>query len=65
MVSFIRRHDVRFQGEGDTGGGKEGPMLRRALVLLAALAALGLAVSAAFGGVPKLLVLEHFADYFG
>jgi hypothetical protein len=40
-------------------------MLRQVLVLSAAVAALFLAVSASSGAVPKLLILEHFTDYFG
>jgi hypothetical protein len=40
-------------------------MLRKALASLASILALSLFGSLAIAGVPKLLVLEHFADYFG
>ncbi len=38
-------------------------MLRKVIVSMAVLTALSISLCSA--GVPKLLVLEHFADYFG
>jgi hypothetical protein len=39
-------------------------MLFRPVALAAAFASIVLAVSPATAGVPKTLILEHFADYF-
>ena len=51
---------------------REGGMFRRILTLsglersfCAAVTLTVVACTASFGGVPKLLILEHFADYFG
>jgi hypothetical protein len=40
-------------------------MLNRTVVLAAALVLLLCAAAPASAGVPKTLILEHFADYFG
>jgi hypothetical protein len=40
-------------------------MLRRAVASLLTLFVVTLIAGAAAAGVPKLLVIEHFADYFG
>lgn len=40
-------------------------MFRRAAVSLIVLVAACLAALPATSGVPKLLILEHFPDYFG
>jgi hypothetical protein len=40
-------------------------MLKRAMTLCAVILAVCLSVPVACGAVPKLLILEHFADYFG
>jgi hypothetical protein len=40
-------------------------MPRQVTVLSATITALCLAVSLSSGAVPKLLILEHFTDYFG
>lgn len=44
---------------------KGGPVLRRAVASVSTLFVLSLVAGLAIAGVPKLLVLEHFADYFG
>lgn len=49
----------------ELGGRREGRMFRREIVSIAILAALCLAALPAGGGVPKLLILEHFPDYWG
>ncbi len=40
-------------------------MLRRAVASLLTLLVVSLIAGAATAEVPKLLVIEHFADYFG
>ena len=40
-------------------------MFRRAVVFTVVLIVFCLATLPASGGVPKLLILEHFPDYFG
>jgi hypothetical protein len=40
-------------------------MSKRLVASCALMAALCLSAPIAFGAVPKLLILEHFTDYFG
>jgi hypothetical protein len=49
----------------ELGGRREGRMFSRTVVSMAVLVVLCLAASPGNGEVPKLLILEHYPDYWG